>query len=316
MESTGRFTNELHLLKSQSYDQCRSCGATLIKGVAAYAGYSSAGEPLYVGDCCVHLVDELASHIYWWWKFDNRCAPGTKIWRYMDFAKFVSILDNRSLYFSRADFLGDPFEGASGIAERKEVWDEFYMEFFRNAIRTVPGGRVPEPEKIEEDAARLLRDFSASREAERRRTFVSCWHANEGESEALWRLYCPPSVMGLAIHTDVAGLTDVLRNESNVEIGQVQYVDYKNSFAGVYDRIFWKRKSLNHENEVRAVLTRWDVVDEPGVAAPVNLDSLLHGVVASPFAPEWFAELIGKTAGRFGVNVEVQRSELLSDPFF
>lgn len=29
----------------------------------------------------------------------------------MDFAKFISLLDSSALYFSRADMLGDTFEG-------------------------------------------------------------------------------------------------------------------------------------------------------------------------------------------------------------
>ena len=43
-------------------------------------------------------------------------VPGSadaKIWRYMDLAKFLSLLDQRCLYFSRLDRLSefDPFEG-------------------------------------------------------------------------------------------------------------------------------------------------------------------------------------------------------------
>jgi hypothetical protein len=37
----------------------------------------------------------------------------------MDFAKFVAMLEQRSLHFARANALGDAFEGAAGIAERK-----------------------------------------------------------------------------------------------------------------------------------------------------------------------------------------------------
>ena len=34
--------------------------------------------------------------------------PGDALlWRYMDFTKFVSLLDTSSLFFSRADLLGD-----------------------------------------------------------------------------------------------------------------------------------------------------------------------------------------------------------------
>jgi hypothetical protein len=52
------------------------------------------------------------------------CPGGdTKIWRYMDLARFLSILESRSLYFSRADNLGDPYEYA--IPKRHfEFWNQ------------------------------------------------------------------------------------------------------------------------------------------------------------------------------------------------
>jgi hypothetical protein len=34
------------------------------------------------------------------------------VWRYMSLTKFVSMLDTKSLYFSRTDKLSDPFEGS------------------------------------------------------------------------------------------------------------------------------------------------------------------------------------------------------------
>ena len=34
------------------------------------------------------------------------------LWRYMDFTKFVSLLDRQALFFARSDKLGDPFEGS------------------------------------------------------------------------------------------------------------------------------------------------------------------------------------------------------------
>ncbi len=37
--------------------------------------------------------------------------PEIPIWRYMDFAKFVDMLENDGLFMCRADKLGDPFEG-------------------------------------------------------------------------------------------------------------------------------------------------------------------------------------------------------------
>jgi len=40
---------------------------------------------------------------------EDLAAP---IWRYMDFTKFVAMLESDSLYFARSDRLGDPFEAA------------------------------------------------------------------------------------------------------------------------------------------------------------------------------------------------------------
>jgi hypothetical protein len=34
-----------------------------------------------------------------------------KVWRYMNLAKFLWMLQKSALYFSRSDLMGDPFEG-------------------------------------------------------------------------------------------------------------------------------------------------------------------------------------------------------------
>ncbi len=39
-------------------------------------------------------------------------ADDQVIWRYMDLPKFVTLVEGRALYFSRADLLGDSHEGA------------------------------------------------------------------------------------------------------------------------------------------------------------------------------------------------------------
>src|SRR6266478_4615364 len=173
MESTGRFTADLRRLMGRSYDVCQSCGSHLQRDVAAYAGYAADGSPLYVGVCCEALIAELATHVYWWWEVDKRCKPNTVLWRYMDFAKFVALLEQRAVYFCRADLLGDRFEGAAGISERSPEWEAFYLDFFRKAVATVPGQLKPPPsEQIEQEAARLFADFNTISDRDRRRTFA------------------------------------------------------------------------------------------------------------------------------------------------
>lgn len=315
MESSGRFTPALKALKAQSYDKCQSCGAQLQKDVAAYAGYSNDGAPCYVGPCCLHQVKELASHIYWWWEVDKRVEPGTKLWRYMDLSKFLDLLETKTLFFGRADNLGDPFEGASGVADRESEWDKFYLQFFSEAVRNPPSGSPPSEAQVDAHAKRLLKQMRTNAEADRKNTFVSCWHANEGESEALWRLYCPPNSSGIALQTTAGRLTAAL-DDSDIELGEVQYVDFRRSFAGLHDRIFWKRSSLRHEAEVRAVFKHRFTEASAGVAKLVDIETLCVSVVPSPFAAAWFGPLIRSVTERYALNLNIAKSELLAQPFF
>jgi hypothetical protein len=58
--------------------------------------------------------------------FTERVEPAELIWRYFDFPKFVSLLNRRALYFSRADLLGDSLEGSftkAREAERQRLLD-------------------------------------------------------------------------------------------------------------------------------------------------------------------------------------------------
>ena len=93
--------------------------------------------------------------------------------------------------------------------------------------------------------------------------------ANEYESMAMWRLYLTGSE-GVAVKSTYQRLIDSFplfdgvrkgRNEDNTEkellihVGVVHYVDYESSDPPAAPRILLKRKSFEHEREIRAVAT-------------------------------------------------------------
>src|SRR6266851_3790893 len=83
----------------------------------------------------------------------------TILWRYMDFPRFVSLLDKTSIFFSAASNLGVPFEGSItkwNIAARYESLSSFPTE---------------KADEANEYLARNIRE-------RRRFVFVSCWHVN------------------------------------------------------------------------------------------------------------------------------------------
>ncbi len=97
---------------------------------------------------------------------------GLGVWRYLDLAKFVSLLSTKTLIFSRVDCLRDDYE-----------------DLLRRHSHL----------KLKSDPGRAKR-FAEFQTKVRPHTYVTCWHANSDESEAMWRLYCGANE-GVAIKT-------------------------------------------------------------------------------------------------------------------
>ena len=110
------------------------------------------------------------------------------IWRYLDFTKFVSLLDRRELFFSTVDGLSksDPFEGS--------------LPFPNVVSRSLIMRKVAEYPKVEysevKEQATLTREGFGKRL--RSCVGVNCWHINQYESVAMWKLYLK-SDEGIAI---------------------------------------------------------------------------------------------------------------------
>ena len=110
------------------------------------------------------------------------------IWRYVDFTKFVSLLETQKLFFARADQFEDPYEGS---------WSSAGVRLLRDPAQN---GGLPS------HAVEQLVAYSGVQQKE---MFISCWYANESESAAMWKLYLQ-SNEGVAIRTDYATLAGIL----------------------------------------------------------------------------------------------------------
>lgn len=114
--------------------------------------------------------------------------PKIKIWRYMDFAKFVSMLTSGGLFFTRCSIFPDRHEGAMPPANKQ----------LRETQKEVP--------------EKTWRDLALFRKSVRQWTLANCWHINEGESEAGWKLYAD-SDKAVAIQSTFERLRSVLDKE-------------------------------------------------------------------------------------------------------
>lgn len=253
-----------------------------------------------------------------------------KIWRYMDLAKFLSIIDRRCLYFVRLDQLTnfDPFEGYYtnlNVQFGKARFEDMPQEWKENT-----GINTPEIfNKIIESNKRTREIVKYNREV----TFVNSWHIKGYESAAMWKLYLS-NHEGIAIPSTYERLIQALEDYQDFEImiGKIKYIDYEREaipMGNMLSPFIYKRKSFEHEDELRALI--WtpqhgknDLVnpmnnkfkDVVGLYVPVNLDTLIQRVYIAPSAPKWFFELIASLVRKYGLEVEVVQSDLASRPIY
>ena len=253
--------------------------------------------------------------------------PDASLWRYMDFTKFLALLEHSSLFFARVDKLGDPFEGY--LPTR-------VLENLRNTFNN----NSDPADNIYWNITQVFRTFAAF-------TLVSCWHESSQESMAMWKLYSKEAD-GVAIKTTFASLSESLQCDEDVFVGRINYVDYDAaSPIGILDdedrlfkgpsadpllklrsSFFHKRKAFEHEKEVRALhpLSMWGLfpggmtkeLPEPdcgvGKNLRVELPQLIKQIVVSPICPAWMVELVESAAARHNLLDRVTRSSLTGEP--
>jgi len=118
-------------------------------------------------------------------KFEGITPPknkDTKIWRYMDFSKFVWMLENEALFFANFKNFDDPWEGRLP---------------YDNVIEMCKLFRQMDTKLSEEEALKRAKDHVQKLNEVIHGAgnyYISYWHMNNVESVAMWRLYSDPQL--------------------------------------------------------------------------------------------------------------------------
>jgi hypothetical protein len=228
------------------------------------------------------------------------------VWRYMDFTKFVSVVSTGSLFLSRPDLLGDPFEGSFSKANMK----------LRPEVYKLPKLQLDKMQQQMANFAKWIRQW----------TYINCWHMSEYESAAMWRLYAK-SNEAVGIQTTYKKLTDSL--PENVYIGLVQYIDYETDWLPEGNSFFpfmHKRKSFAHEKEVRIVHQELPLFEKKidvgklndlkGISVTCDLNLLIEKAYVAPTSPEWYFNLVQEVLKKYKIDKEVYSSKLDQQPVY
>lgn len=242
-------------------------------------------------------------------KLEHPCFPqaqdgSIKVWRYLDLAKFIWLLESQKLYLARLDLLNDPHEGTTPrllAAMRDEQ------------LKGFGGGN-------------LLTQIPRINQQSRRSLYVNCWHLGNTESEAMWRLYCPGE-NGVAIQTSYEKLIASISHDPFLYIGRVTYIDYESQgfpLNNAFYPVMHKRISFSHEQEVRLVKTLseyWGIPERPsppGISADWPVEPTVEGIYVNPYAPEYYYDAVKAIVRRISPNMEsrVQWSQMRAAPVY
>lgn len=242
-----------------------------------------------------------------------------RIWRYMDLAKFLSLLQTSSLYFSRADKLGDPFEGS--ITKVNQA----LRSLIRHHRKELPQF-ASFASMTDEAVDHMFAVEERSNRAAITELFVNCWHMNDHESAAMWRLYAKSDEA--IIQSTFQRLATSLPPQ--VYAGLVQYRDYERDFipaGNLFNSIMTKRMSFAHEREIRAVA--WSRLSSElggddirrnatahGVPIHIDVKNLIEAIYVSPVAATWFGDVVKNILSAYSVEIEVKQSSLSETPIF
>jgi hypothetical protein len=233
--------------------------------------------------------------------FEPPSDPNIRIWRYVDFAKFTSMVDSSSLHFTRQDQMEDEYEGA-------------FSEGSFEAVMAVREGQ--EYQKFEDEMNQYQRDvMNFVRMVNRTGAFVNCWHMSHVESVAMWKIY---SGMGIAIQSTFQRFADCFTEPHEpVHISVVKYEDYirfQMRFAedAWIEPALYKRKMFEYERELRAFWlyppTTNGKIDlsvenhRRGQPLSINLRTLIERVYVSPGRRGWFLRLTRNVLDKYGYS--------------
>lgn len=247
------------------------------------------------------------------------------IFRYIEIEKLILLLTENAFPLSRMTLFNDPYEGSS---------PKRFIEIEKQRMKTFIGDKKPKDYRENKDA--FVKNSMNLEYNWRKNYFISCWHANNYESEAMWRLYSNYH-KGIAIQTDLNTLINEFPNEydnkeykSKIRVAEIKYIDFNNPDQSLYKPVFvetslLKRKAFDFEKEIR-VFTHlgcgWGnekkgiepEIEEDYILLDVDLKNIIKEIIIAPDSPEWYRKIILSIINKYDFHFDVESSSLTEKP--
>ena len=222
-----------------------------------------------------------------------------KLWRYMDFSKFLAILETKSLHMAALTSFSDPFEGYP---------PQTVIERFTS--------QSPELNADPEERSRRTNDLASFLQG-RKHIFASCWHLNAKESAGMWQQYLR-SGEGIAIQTTFGQLKKAIINDpTHTYGGKVRYEDFQTFTPEDTNLLIWgtlKREGFEHEKEFRLLTLLNNEKQDKGIPIQIDPEVLIENIFVAPTTADWVLNLVRSILRRYDYQIDPIRSELDTPP--
>jgi hypothetical protein len=222
------------------------------------------------------------------------------IWKYMTFDKFLLLLLRKELYFKRADAYPEYFEGHLTINEKQNLIDIFKKQ------------NISKHKSEVNKVFKALKKYCES-------TYIDCWHNNQGESYAMWKIF-GESKNCIALKTTVGklrALYDKAKDFIKITPYLVDYYDSENADNYPYSsKYIFIRKPFYfyYEAEIRGLIQ----LEVKGfgekfpndIRLPIIPTDLIESIWISPFSEVWFEQLVQDLLNRLKIKIEINMSKM------
>ncbi|WP_147282151.1 hypothetical protein [Serratia marcescens] len=262
------------------------------------------------------------------------------LWRYLSHEKWLLLLEDNGLFFSKASKFEDKNEGYYDVEGKYSILQELHPE----SIDVIDKARC---------IAQSIRDKAPEH------TYISCWQNMSDESLRMWKEYVSDEREGVLVRSDIISLLlNIPKSLSEVITGKnCKYFANDSENLNFNNPFEYKRDLYSFESEYRLVLDSMQmsimtgfnpdefgevltenengellpfhetlplknasddvqIKPEAGYVIKYPLDRIIHEVRVHPLASDIYLSRIRDDLKKAGVNCPVNRSAITHAEFF
>lgn len=247
------------------------------------------------------------------------------LWKFIDIHKFLYLIYEKKLFFTRLDNFEDPNEGLSELLIRQIYERENFppKENLNPALFPTEADR----ENAHLSNEYVKNKFISDSEQVQKIQYANCWFIGERESYAMWNLYSNPDSIAIKISPEqlIASIKMQSSKVSDLHIQKIicGKVDYNKVYPPEYEMnkyqkpqnkysAFKKDISYEYENEYRFMAVADNLKEEIAKfeLKIENIHDIEYQVITHPKMENWMYNNIHNILENFNLGNKLMKSQI------